>query len=87
MVTLAQRREAIAHLETAHGMSERRACRTIGVDRTSIRYRATKPDDGELRAHQVAESRFVHVRRLHNFRQLAVLLMSTSISNRSPRRE
>lgn len=35
MVTPAQRREAVAHLETTHGMSERRACRVIGVDRSS----------------------------------------------------
>ncbi len=31
-------------------MSERRACRIIGVDRTGVRYQRTRPDDGELRA-------------------------------------
>ena len=71
MVTLAQRREAIAHLETAHQMSERRVCRIIGVDRTSIRYRATKPDDGELRARIRA---LAHERRRFGYRRLYVLL-------------
>ena len=30
-------------------MSERRACRVIGSDRTSVRYRGVRPDNGELR--------------------------------------
>lgn len=30
-------------------MSERRACRVLGADRTSVRCRATRPGDGALR--------------------------------------
>ena len=30
-------------------MSERRACRVLGADRTSVRYRATRPGDSALR--------------------------------------
>src|SRR5204862_437355 len=30
-------------------MSERRACRVIGTDRTSVRYRGVRPDDVALR--------------------------------------
>ena len=71
MVTLAQRREAIAHLETAHEMSERRACRVIGVDRTSVRYQRTKPDDAELRARITA---LAHERRRFGYRRLYILL-------------
>jgi putative transposase len=71
MVTLAQRREAVAHLETAHEMSERRACRVIGVDRTSVRYQRTKPDDGELRARIRA---LAHERRRFGYRRLYILL-------------
>ena len=37
-VTPAAHREAVAHLQLAHGMSERRACRVLGVDRTGVRY-------------------------------------------------
>ena len=49
MVTPAAYREAAAHLRSAYEMSERRACRVLGVDRTSVRYRATHPDDSVLR--------------------------------------
>lgn len=49
MVTPAGWREAAGHLQAAYEMSERRACRVLGVDRTSVRYQATRPDDGALR--------------------------------------
>lgn len=49
MVTPAGWREAAGHLQAAYKMSERRACRVLGVDRTSVRYQATRPDDGALR--------------------------------------
>lgn len=71
MVTPAHRREAVAHLETAHGMSERRACRTAGVDRTSVRYRARRPDDAALRERLKA---LAFERRRFGYRRLHVLL-------------
>jgi putative transposase len=71
MVTPAHRREAVAHLETAHEMSERRACRVIGVDRTSVRYQRTTPDDAELRARIKA---LAHERRRFGYRRLYILL-------------
>jgi putative transposase len=71
MVTPAHRREAVVHLETAHEMSERRACRVIGVDRTSVRYQRTTPDDAELRARIRA---LAHERRRFGYRRLYVLL-------------
>jgi len=71
VVTPVQRREAVAHLEAAHGMSERRACRVIGVDRTSVRYRAIRPDDGELRARLKV---LAHERRRFGYRRLHILL-------------
>ena len=49
MVTLAARREAVAHLRGSLGMSERRPCGIIGADRTSIRYRSLRGDDTALR--------------------------------------
>jgi transposase InsO family protein len=42
-------REAVAHLQASLGMSERRACRIVGADRKSVRYRSTRPDDADLR--------------------------------------
>src|SRR5215468_8687409 len=50
MVTPAARREAVAHLRLAFEASERRACSTLGADRTSIRYRSMRPDDAAVRA-------------------------------------
>jgi len=50
MVTPAARREAAAHLCQVHGVSQRRACQAIGVDRSSIRYRSRRPDDGVIRS-------------------------------------
>ena len=49
MVTPAAKREAVAHLRSAFDMSERRACRTIGCVRMTVRYRSRRPDDAELR--------------------------------------
>ena len=40
MVTPAARREAVAHLREHHAVSERRACRVLGADRTAVRYRS-----------------------------------------------
>ena len=68
MVTPAAHREAAAHLQSAYEMSERRACRVLGVDRTSVRYQATKSDDGALRERLkalAAERRRFGYRRLH----------------------
>ena len=48
-MTPAGYREAASHLQAAYEMSERRACRVLGVDRTSVRYQATRPDDSVLR--------------------------------------
>ena len=45
MVTPAAKREAVAHLRSAFDMSERRACRTIGCVRMTVRYRCHRPDD------------------------------------------
>lgn len=71
MVTPGARREAAAYLRLAHGMSERRAVRLIGADRSTIRYASTMPDDGPLRARLKA---LAHERRRFGYRRLHVLL-------------
>ena len=61
-------REAVAHLQASLGMSERRACRIVGADRKSVRYRSTRPDDADLRERLrvlAAERRRFGYRRLH----------------------
>ena len=68
MVAPAAMREAVAHLQASLGMSERRACRVVGADRKSVRYRSTRPDDGDLRERLralAAERRRFGYRRLH----------------------
>ena len=71
MVTPAAHRAAAAHLQSAYGMSERRACRVLGVDRTSVRYQATRPDDGALRDRLKA---LAQERRRFGYRRLHVML-------------
>ncbi len=48
MVTPAARRRAVAHAMQAHGVSERRACSILAIDRSSVRYRSTRPDDAAV---------------------------------------
>lgn len=71
MVTPAARREAAAYLRQAYEMSERRACRVLGVDRTSVRYQATQADDGVLRDRLKT---LAQERRRFGYRRLHVLL-------------
>jgi putative transposase len=68
MVTPAARREAVAHLRRSYEMSERRACAITAVDRSMVRYRSKRPDDGELRRRMrelAGERRRFGYRRLH----------------------
>ena len=71
MVTPAARREAVAHLRSAHEMSERRAIRVIGADRSAVRYRSTKPDDAAVRDRLKS---LALERRRFGYRRLHVLL-------------
>ena len=73
MVTPVAKRQAVAHLVANHEMSERRACRVLGVDRTSVRYQATRPDDGALRDRLKA---LAQERRRFGYRRLHVLLVA-----------
>jgi putative transposase len=44
-----RRRQFVRQVQEAHGVSERRSCAALGVDRSSVRYRSTKPDQAALR--------------------------------------
>jgi putative transposase len=76
MVTPAARREAVAHLRVGFGVSERRACWVVGVDRTSVRYRSRRPDDAAVRA-RLRE--LALVRRRFGYRRLHILLSREGI--------
>src|SRR3546814_13833941 len=71
MVTPAVQREAVAHLQACHGMSERRACRVTGADRKSMRYRSQRGDDADVREklRELAQQR-----RRFGYRRLTLLL-------------
>ena len=71
MVTPAVRREAVAHLRTCFAVSERRACTALGVERTSVRYRSSRPDDAPVRA---PLRELAAVRRRFGYRRLHILM-------------
>ncbi|WP_156356984.1 IS3 family transposase [Sphingomonas sp. Leaf38] len=77
LVTPAAKREAVAHLQTALGMSERRACAVVGADRKSMRYRSRRADDGDLRSRlrELAQQR-----RRFGYRRLHILLRREGIT-------
>jgi putative transposase len=71
MVTPVARREAVAHLHQLFAVSQRRACSAIGTDRSSVRYRSRRPDDGVVRA-RLRE--LAATRRRFGYRRLHILL-------------
>ena len=48
MVTPAIRRQVVGYVQEALNMSERRACRAVGVSRASVRYESTRVEPAEL---------------------------------------
>jgi transposase InsO family protein len=71
MVGPAAKREGVAHLRAAMGLSERRACWIVGADRTMVRYRACRPPDTRLRARL---RDLANERRRFGYRRLFILL-------------
>ena len=47
MVGPVAKREGVARLRAAMGLSERRACLIVGADRKMIRYRSCRPADAD----------------------------------------
>jgi len=76
MVTPAARREAASHLHRTFEVSQRRACKAIGADRGSVRYRSRRPDDRTIRERlrELAASR-----RRFGYRRLHILLRREGI--------
>jgi putative transposase len=71
MVTPAARWEAAAHLCLNYQVSQRWACTVIAADRTSIRYRSQRPDDGAIR---IRLRELAAQRRRFGYRRLHILL-------------
>jgi len=76
MVTPGAKREAVAHLCTVHEVSQRRACKVIGAERTSVRYRSIRPDEPAVRARLRELAR---LRKRFGYRRLHVLLAREGI--------
>jgi putative transposase len=71
MVTPAAKRQAVAHLCSQYEVSQRRACSAIGVDRTSVRYRSRRSDDGIIR---VRLRELAATRRRFGYRRLLLMI-------------
>ena len=71
MVGPAVKREGVAHLKAAMGLSERRACSIVNADRKMIRYRSCRPPDTELRT-QLRD--LANERKRFGYRRLFILL-------------
>ena len=77
MVTPDAKRKAVAHACEAHGVSQRRACKALNVDRTSVRYRSIRPDDDALRE---AMKAVAAQRRRFGYRRIHVMLERQGIT-------
>ena len=75
-MTPGAKREAVAHLCTVHEVSQRRACKVIGAERTSVRYRSIRPDEPAVRARLRELAR---LRKRFGYRRLHVLLAREGI--------
>ena len=71
MVGPVARREAVAHLQAAMSLSERRACSIVGADRKMIRYRSRRPPEVALRDRLRG---LANERRRFGYRRLFILL-------------
>jgi putative transposase len=71
MVGPGAKREAVAHLRAVMGLSERRACSIVAIDRATVRYTPKRPADTQLRE-RLRE--LANARRRFGYRRLFVLL-------------
>ena len=68
MVTPDAKWKAVAHVCKVHGVSQRRACQALRIDRSTVRYTGIRPDDAPLREAMkavAAERRRSGYRRIH----------------------
>jgi putative transposase len=71
MVTPDAKRDAVVHAMQEHGVSQRRACEALSVDRSSMRYRSVRPDDASIRE---AMKKVASERRRFGYRRIHVML-------------
>ena len=77
MVTPDAKRDAVTQACLVHGVSQRRACEALEFDRSSVRYRSTRPADQELRE---AMKAVASERRRFGYRRIHVMLQRQGIA-------
>ncbi len=77
MVTPDVKRVAVAHGCAVHGVSQRRACAALAVDRSTARYLTRRGDDAELR---VAIREVAGERRRFGYLRIPVMLERRGIA-------
>jgi putative transposase len=77
MVTPDAKRDAVAQACLVHGVSQRRACEALEVDRSSVRYRSTRAADQDLRE---AMKAVASERRRFGYRRIHVMLQRQGIA-------
>lgn len=90
MVTPDAKRKAVARTCEEHGVSQRRACVILRVDRSSVRYQSKPPDDADLREairHVAAKRRRFGYRRIHVMLERQGILMNQKKLRRLYREE
>jgi putative transposase len=90
MVTPEAKRDALAHACEEHGISQRRACQVLVVDRSSVRYSRTRTDDIALREAMkkvASERRRFGYRRIHIMLELQGIVMKLNKLRRFYREE
>lgn len=90
MVTPDAKRSAVAHACDQHGVSQRRACKVLAFDRSSVRYKSIRPDDSDLREAMktvAAERRRFGYRRIHIMLQRQGIVMNQKKLRRLYREE
>jgi len=90
VVTPAAGRQAVVHLCVEHGVSQRRACAALQIDRSSVRYKSVRSDDRDLREAMkkvAAERRRFGYRRIHVMLQRQGLYMNQKKLRRLYREE
>lgn len=77
MVTPDAKKAAVAQACAVHGVSQRRACAALAVDRSSVRYVSRRSDDAELRA---AIREVAAERRRFGYRRIGIMLERRGIT-------
>ncbi|WP_395173052.1 IS3 family transposase [Roseibium alexandrii] len=90
VVTPAAKRQAVAHACGKHGVSQRRACEVLIIDRSTVRYESVRADDTDLREAMkmvAAERRRFGYRRIHVMLERQGIIMNQKKLRRLYREE